>query len=78
MRRRQKIASLRKHGSGALDHQPAPPNDSGIPLRRSHALFFGKLIADVREKPKKLANIDLLMIVIALFISMAILLVPYD
>jgi len=32
----------------------------------------------MREEPKKLTNIDLLMIVIALFITMAILLVPYD
>jgi hypothetical protein len=69
---------LREHGSGALDHQPAPPNDSGIPLRHSHALFFGDLMIIVKEQPKKLANIDLLMIVIALFITIAVLLVPYN
>jgi hypothetical protein len=32
----------------------------------------------VKEQPKKLANIDLLMIVIALFITIAVLLVPYN
>lgn len=69
---------MREHGSGALDHQPAPPNDSGIPLRHSHALLFEDLSRIVKDQPKKLTNIELLMIVIAFFISIAVLLVPYN
>jgi len=69
---------LREHGSGALDHQPAPPNDSGIPLRHSHALFYEDFSIIVKDQPKRLTNIELLMIVIAFFISIAVLLVPYN
>ena len=76
MRRRQKIASLREHGSGALDHQPAPPNDSGIPLRHSHAFFRENPMIVIKEEPKRMTNAELLMIVLTVLITIAIIFVP--
>jgi hypothetical protein len=68
---------LREHGSGALDHQPAPPNDSGIPLRHSHAFFWEEAMIMIKEQPKKMTNMELLMIVLTILITIAILFVPY-
>lgn len=50
----------------------------GSPSATPMHYFYEDLMIIVKEKPKKLANIDLLLIVIAFFISIAVLLVPYN
>ncbi len=72
--------SRAKHGSGVLDHQPAPPNDSGIPLRHSHGIFKGSLVMMIviKENPRKMSA-GMLTVIIGVFLAvLTIIFVPFN
>jgi hypothetical protein len=69
---------VKKLGSGAVRYILTPQNDSGHPPPPLPCIFFGIKMVIVREKKHKLSNIDLLLIVGVIFVTLAIVFIPID
>jgi hypothetical protein len=69
---------LNCHGSGAVQHRWTPPNDSGHPPPPLPCVFLGKPMIILKEKHKKVSNVELAMIVMGLFLGLAILFLPLN
>jgi hypothetical protein len=74
----RKSLGLKEHGSGALDHQPAPRMIRGSPSATPMHFFEECTMIVVKEEPKKMSNIDMLIIALTAIIAIAILFIPYN